>query len=628
MMSCSPESLFLDHWNNDTESAFNRTESPYVDSPNAVILFELENLAINRHDWEIVRTRHVRIQIFTEEGKESANIRIPFYHDDNISLIKAQTILPNGERIKLKSSQIFEEGVKDGWRYKTFAIPGVEARCIIEYQYQLRSDRLALIEPKFFQGYLHNEYSKFSVTLPKGFNYTASVRNPISANTEPRKEEVFTPEGDYVYYIWAYKNIPAVRDEPYMYNRYDHLFSIYMQLLSYQDPHNKITFIKTWDDLASKIKKEYKSYLEPTRKFKGLLAKIEADSAEATPTPEQIYRFVQERVIRKSRNSLYAREANEVIDEMRASKVERNLLFLGLLIEAGYDADPLLISQRSNGKIGVGSPKLQDFNHVIIRLKQGAITTYHDVAFENTSFDLMPSDSYSGLGLPINMEKAELIEIPVSSTISKRQVLTNCILDETGTLTGSFSIKSSDYYAVSARSSYLKAETDDKFAYEEIVSHFPGIIVDSVSYDIPMDDFGKPVTTTVYFQLPDFTDFTGDVAYLPTTFYEAFKKNYLIQNERNHDLEFSYKFIIEETVNLTLPEGFEIVEIPQNDMVVGPGNVFRKMIVADGAHLQFSWKRQLSEIVQPALKYQRLKSFYTEAVAADQSRIVLKRKGL
>lgn len=624
--SCAPSTLFPEYWNKDIDPYFERTESPYEDSPDAVVVYDIESLNIQKANWELVRTHHVRIQIFTEAGKEYANMRLPFYHDESLISIKAQTILPSGEVIKLKRSDIYEEGDEKGWRYKVFAMPGVQDQCIIEYQYEFRTERLSLIDPKYFQGYLHREYSRFTLTLPQGFFYKGSVRNALPGYEEPETQKVITPSGDDFQYKWEFNNIPSVRDEAFMYNRHDHLFSVHMQLLRYEDAYNKINFIDDWSDLADKMMERYGTYMKPTRPLRKLIEEIKVEGQVVAPTPEEIHRFVHDDFTLKDRNSKWARNANEVVKEMQATRVEKNLLLLGLLREAGYEADPILISRRNNGRISISSPSLNDFNHVIVMLTQGHKKQFIDVGWDYYPFNLMPSNSHSRLGLLLKEDESTLIDIPQPKTMSKQYILTQCDLDAEGTLRGTFSLRSTSYLAKNFRSNYVQAETDEKFAYNEIVDHFPGIVVDSVSYSIPMDDFSKDVEVAVHFQLPDFADFSGDMVYVPTNFFKALKKNVLVRKERNHNIEFNYLYMIQETVNLSLPEGYDLIETPDNKTIRGPGMIFRKLVQPSDGSVQLQWSYSLTELIQSPDKYELLKDFYTEMVTADQAKLVLSRK--
>ncbi len=626
--NCAPASLFSDHWNKIGPQEFERTESPYTDSPDAVVVFDREKMYIDSQEWDIIRERHVRIQIFTEAGKEYADVSIPYWHTHRVTEIKAHTILPDGSRIKLNKDDIFEEGNEKRWMYKVFALPGVEEQCIIEYQYKYRSTNIAAVQPKYFQSYLRTEYSLFSMTLTQGFEYTALTRNLPPSYREPERLDFDTPyEKNLSKYTWEFYDLPPVKDEPYMYNREDHLFSISMQMVRYRDPYNDITFIKEWEDLTKYLLDEhYDSYMHSSGALKKLLAEIQPEDPTAGLQPRDIFVFVRDRLTRSSANSKYPDPMKEVIKRRQGSPVEKNLLMTALMRLAGYNADPVLISQRFNGRVNPRSPSIGDFNHVIVRLDQNKKLTLHDAGYTYSTFDLMPASNYSGAGLVLTEGESDFVLFPTDTQVSRRNVVTTCKLDETGTLTGSFQISSTGYYASSSRSSYADAKDDETFAYDNIVDHLPGVIVDSVTVETNADDFRKPVVTLVHFQIPEYFVPGSDLSYLPTTFFHGFRSNSLVKDERNHDIEFYKTFNIKEVVNLELPPGYEVVETPDNANIRGPGIAFQKRIQPIDNMVQIAWTQQLNKLVHPPSEYKKLRDFYTDAVAVDQAVLVIKPK--
>lgn len=625
---CAAPTLFSDHWDTASMELFERKSSPYSNSPDAVVVFDLERMTLDSHEWDIVRERHVRIQIFTEEGKENADISIPYWHAHKVTEIKAQTILPDGRRVKLNPEDIFEEGNDKRWMYKKFALPGVEDQCIIEYQYKYRATNIAIVQPKYFQGYLYTEYSQFSMTLTQGFEYTASTKNVPPDFKEPERLDFDTPyEKNLSKFTWEFHDIPPLRNEYYMYNREDHLFSISMQMVRYVDPYNNITFIKEWEDLLKRVLEDddYDSYMVKTGPLKKLLAEIEAKHPEQELQPRDIFLFVRDNFTRGNSRGMWPDQPMyDVIKDRQGNAVSKNLLLTSLLRLAGFKADPVLVSKRSNGVMNRMSPSIDDFNHLITQINLGGDILLLDAGSRYSTYQLMPLDNFSGIGLLVKDGAAQFIQFPTLPETSKRTILTTCKLDENGSLSGSFAISSTAYYASRLRAKHADAKDDLSFAYDEIVDHIPGIVVDSVTFDLNMDDLREPVLSTVYFQIPEyFVPVTG-LNYLPTTFYQAFRKNYLVNENRNHPIEFSKPFRIRETVKMTLPDNFSVVETPKVTSIAGPGIAFQKRVMADGQNVEFSWNHQIIKLVHPPVKYEQLKTFYTEAVATDQAVLVLK----
>ena len=626
--SCSPLvlTLFSEHWDIISDTLLTRSTSPYIDSPDAVVVWDLEDLNVVKAGWDIIREHHVRIQIFTEEGKKYANIRIPYMYTDKITQIKAQTILPDGRRIPLKPGDVFDEGFENIIMFKKFALPGVEDNCIIEYQYQSRTGSVGATLPKYFQSDLHTEYSKFKITLPGGFSYVANARNAPDDYVAPVEEKIHIPN-DFLptkTFSWEYSNLPPVKDEVYLFNREDHLFSIGLQLTRYVDQHIDVTFLKTWEDMNEILVEEYDSYLHPDREIGRYLKKIKSDTHSDTLSPRDIFKYVRDELNPRGYNSIFTRDISKVIKFNSASPTERNLLLTVLLREAGYDADPVIISRRSNGRISIASPTLMDFDHLIVRLKEQDKTTLLDASDKYSSFALMPADNFCGIGLVIAEGEANFIKFPYHGEQSKRTILTNCQLGSDGALTGNFNIHSTGHYASSLRKRFALATDTVQFAYAELVNHLPGIIIERVALEMNMNDYYLPVETQIFFQIPDYYADQGDMIYIPTNFYQNFKENELVDEERIHPIQFYTTFKINETVNFTLPDSCEIIEYPDDFLYRGPGQHFRKQIRPTRGAIQFAWQYQRDENIFDSEDYPALKDFFTNVIAADQAMLLLK----
>lgn len=194
-MSCASSNS---PWGKVSSGVFD-PDSIHIDDPSipARVLMDLGEMNIGRGTFELTLKEYVRIQVFREAGMKYANVRIPFYGDEHVSHIKAQTILPTGEKIKLKRGDIFTEGEKGGSQFKVFAIPGVQEECVIEYSYKRSSEYLRLIDPWRFQKEIPTKYSRISVTLPEGFEYQSFIQNAPANSYKPDVEKYNEPNNHF-----------------------------------------------------------------------------------------------------------------------------------------------------------------------------------------------------------------------------------------------------------------------------------------------------------------------------------------------------------------------------------------------------------------------------------------------
>jgi len=211
------------------------TSIPEDPEADAVWLFEKGELEIilDYNSYKLNLKQRGQLKILTEEGKKSADFRIPYWHEDRIVSLKAQAILPDGKKIKLDKKDIFDEEIKDT-KYKVFAVPGVEVGAVVEYEFEKISDYLVYLEPWYFQNSDYTRISQYSVFPLPGFSYNVFFRNTV--DIEPEIQDVLVP-GQTVKlkkYIWTMKDLPPVRKEPYMRTLEDYRAALHFQLNYYR----------------------------------------------------------------------------------------------------------------------------------------------------------------------------------------------------------------------------------------------------------------------------------------------------------------------------------------------------------------------------------------------------------
>jgi len=98
--------------------------SSYPDDPDADAVVLMDYASINfkfQGNTSYLMDHHVRIKILKESAFDRGDIEIDYYSHQKIEKItglKAQIILPNGEKISLKNKDIFTEEITENWSRK------------------------------------------------------------------------------------------------------------------------------------------------------------------------------------------------------------------------------------------------------------------------------------------------------------------------------------------------------------------------------------------------------------------------------------------------------------------------------------------------------------------------------
>ena len=118
-----------------------------------------------------VETDYVRIKIFTEKGKESGDVELPYSRTQStIEDLRARTIRPDGTVVNFEGKAFDKELVKGaGIKYlaKTFSLPEVSPGCIIEYKYRQQFDADYYWSLEWtVQGDLFTRLARFAIKPP------------------------------------------------------------------------------------------------------------------------------------------------------------------------------------------------------------------------------------------------------------------------------------------------------------------------------------------------------------------------------------------------------------------------------------------------------------------------------
>jgi len=115
------------------------TMTSLAEAPGAPAVFLYRQVDRDDSGHAMHETNYVRIKVLTEEGRQQANVAIPFEKGKTTVVnVRARTIQPDG-KITEFDGKVYEQMVEKtkGVKYlaKTFTLPDVHAGSILEYQF-------------------------------------------------------------------------------------------------------------------------------------------------------------------------------------------------------------------------------------------------------------------------------------------------------------------------------------------------------------------------------------------------------------------------------------------------------------------------------------------------------------
>ena len=216
----------------------------------AVVLCDYERVSVELIGaYPVSYEIHTRIKILKKEGDKYANITIPYLASERISNFKAQTINPEGIT-KLKTKEIFDEEVTNGYMRYRFTFPNVQVGSIIEYRYTLQSTNMGLLDTWYFQRDIPTRWSECRFMIPEYIKYL------MLTNTDRAfalKEEKGTNIGPFIgdMYRWAMEDVPALKKEEHITTMRDYYNKIQLQTSAINVPGYFVQkFYEDWPHLS------------------------------------------------------------------------------------------------------------------------------------------------------------------------------------------------------------------------------------------------------------------------------------------------------------------------------------------------------------------------------------------
>ncbi len=620
--------LLAQEWGEVSDEILGMTTLPEDPEADAVILFDKGTIAITLRS-ELVIQRHTRIKILTERGLKHGDVSIYLGSQDKIDNLRAQAILPTGKKIALPKKDIFTKKRGRGSE-KVFAIPGIEVGAVIEYAYEITNKSLYFLAPWRFQNREFTKLSELTLIVPEGLDYRAFASN--SDVPEPTRESFHVADSQLGTaligkFIWRAENLPALKPEPHITTLKNYLATLYFQIVSHRnpnDPLSKPTMIsKTWDDLAEEFQKERRPLLRQSRTLQKQTLAIAPETRDAQARARAIYSYVRDS-IETSTSGSEARSPIDLIKRKRGRSAEKNLLLIAMLNAAGLDARPLLISTRNNGRFQEDHPQRQQLNHTIAYVPIDDRVYFLDANDEQCPFDLLPPNYLSEKGFLVKENEGAVVEIPTPKDAATRRSTTRARLTENGDLLCRTTIEFEGYRGRSERGKLAKKKPR-QYVEEFLETRFGEVSVDT--FQIASErEVDLPLEVQIDYRIQNYAQVVGDMIYCPSALLHQLQSNPFKREKRHFPVEFNYGLASEETVDLTLPAAFEIVELPEEQTVTSLGLRFRSACDADSNGVHFQRAFSLNRVFYTAAQYPRLRNAYSQIASADRGQMVLRRK--
>jgi hypothetical protein len=607
----------------------------------------------NNKGWfSLMFKRFRRIKILNKNGFGAANVEISLYSSGNdaekLEGLKAVTYnLENGKVVetRLDDKSVFTDKVSKHRIHKKFTFPALKEGSVIEYSYTQSSDFLFNLQPWEFQGEYPCLWSEYEVNTPNFFQYvtlsqgflpydlnTSSSRNTsfhISIPGGSERDEKVSFDDMVVDHRWVMKNVPALKEESYTTTLDNYNAKIEFQLSRYNFPHGiPKDIMGNWLTVSEGLLKAEDFGADLNRNNGWLDDDIKAITKGASGRLEKaqkIYAYVRDNFTCTAHSGLYAASPLKTVFKNRNGNVaEINLLLTAMLNHADIPADPVILSTRSNGFTHEIYPLLSRFNYVICRATIDSSTWYLDASDPWLGFGHIPERCYNGHARVINKTMPSPVYFDADSVMEASQTTVFITSEGKGSLEGTFQ-SIPGYFGSCAIREKVKDKGEKEF-FKTLQTAYTGETAFSNTQIDSLKTPDLPVKISYNFTIK--VDSSEDLLYFNPLMTEVYKENPFKAAERMYPVEMSHAFDETYVLNMEIPAGYTVDEIPKSAKVLfnEDEGFFEYLVAKDGERIQLRSRIKLKKATYKQEDYSVLRDFFGFVVKKQSEQIVFKKK--
>ncbi len=638
------ESHSQSKYGNATMDELNMTVYPEDTTASAVILLKKGDLRFifsELYGFQFEYAIQVKIKILKTEGLDWCNQEISYYETnrstkEQINGLSGTTYnLEDGKITKTKLAKEFitDEDIDNTLKVKKFSMPAAKVGSVIEYKYTIVSDYYYNLRDFRFQESIPIAYVNFEAKIPEYFRYNINYQGYAKLNSvkEPDNESFHIRYKDDYGRLQATTvrcnaetlksegfNIPAMKKEAYLWTINDYITQVSFELKSIQMPYSMTkNMSNSWETIDKDIlSSSLGSNMKKADLFKEEIAKGETTLKRA----KEIQDMVKYRVKWNDKRAIVPGNLKDALKDGIGSSADVNFLLINALKAGGFDAYPVILSTRTNGRLPISHPSITAFNYVITALKIDSLMYYTDASAKYGDWNLLP-------------EKCMVPQARIMSESGGRWVNLSNVSNGSVLKTAKFTFNESKYIGTIADTRKGNAAYDLKVSYYnhknkedfiESLAKRTNCKIDSFSVSA-IDDTSAPIKVE-YTQVAD-ASLGDDFLYINPMIEKHIAENPFQREKREYPVEFDYLTNYLQVVDIEIPEGYVVDELPQAAKLVLNDNdiVLTYRLAQAGNAIKLHYQFQLKKLTFLPEEYESLKDFYAKIVAKNSEQIVLKK---
>ncbi|MUP44348.1 DUF3857 domain-containing protein [Gramella sp. BOM4] len=620
-----------------SEEEVKEKEHPLDKEANAAVLYKFRRTYYDYHQhtgFQLITEVHERVKIYNKDGFDWATKEVKSYvgggsDEEDVRSIKAFTYnLVDGKLVdeKLDKDDIIVEESSKFYKTTKFTMPAVKEGSVIEYRYELVSPFVTSIDDFKLQYSIPINKLEVKLSIPEYLVYRKhyNLRSPIRFDIVEDGSRF--RRGDLDFQVNTYEinkdNIPAMVEEPFVDHIQNYAAFIKWELQYTKFPQSTVeNYSSDWEGVTKSIYNDIglDKDINQTRYFQDDIDGLIGDISDPVQRAARIFNFVKQKMKWNEYVGFVPDKGpKKAYKEGIGSAADINLMLTAMLRYARLNASPVLISTPDNGVPLF--PTRNGFNYVISSVETPDGIILMDATDLTAAMGELPKRARNWQGR-ILRENGTSDWVPLYPQAHSSYTSRMNIKYEDGRLDGVFTKTLNGFHAKKYRNKYFDKSEEE---FNEAVADRMGDIEVKEIEVRNLQDVGSDIGENYKFNTNYGIEEIGENLYLKPLLFETLKENPFKSKTRTYPVFFDFMSAEQKQVNIMVPEGFELVSLPESKTYQLPDNgaTFRFTTMENGGFIRVESIVVWNKPVFTATEYENLKSFYDKIVEKQNETIV------
>ncbi len=579
-----------------------------------------------------VYSHYVRIKIFTDRAKEQhGTVELTYNDYSKIKDIEGRTIKPDGTILPLKKDAIFERSVAKARglniKAKSFALPGVEPGCIIEYRWK-EEKPFGLYKRLQCQRSFAIQRVRYYILPLKNDEYGMMINgfNVKSSGLAKQKDGSFMTE---------VMNVPAFKEEP----RMPPEDQIRMWILLFYSNTQRDSPPEYWKKTGKKAYNDAKWMTRQNDDIRKQAEEIVAGVSAPDEKIKKLFEFCKTEIKNANDDASFTAEQRAKLkdNDSPSDTLKRKVgtghdigtLFAALARATGFDARYARVSDRGDYFFDPAFADDYFLTSYDIAIKMGENWQFYDPGSQHVEYGMLRWQEEGVKALITDPKEPFFVNTPVSAAErSLRKRTATLSLSADGTLEGDVTMEYLGHPANELKEDHdEESQTEHEKSLKDLMTGRMNTAEVSKASIENAQSWGKPLTYTFHIRVPGYAQKTGKRLFFQPGFFQKGIDPLFTTSERVHPVYFPYPWKEEDKISIALPEGYEL-DAAEAPPAVSAGDTAQHKIGLrlSGRNLLFDRSFFFRGVFFAVEMYPPIKKFFEVVHERDNHTLTLKQK--